>query len=80
MSKYLIFCNFCFFRVGIDVPTIEVRYDNLNIEAEAYVGSNALPSFTKFTFNIIEVTTSANVYHQLLLLKDVTFAHAFLIN
>ncbi|KAJ6428299.1 hypothetical protein OIU84_023677 [Salix udensis] len=41
-------------RVGIDVPTIEVRYDNLNIEAEADVGSNALPSFTKFTFNIIE--------------------------
>ncbi|CAK7336270.1 unnamed protein product [Dovyalis caffra] len=41
-------------RVGIDVPTIEVRYDHLNIDAEAYVGSSALPSFTKFTFNILE--------------------------
>ncbi|XP_061982099.1 pleiotropic drug resistance protein 1-like isoform X7 [Populus nigra] len=41
-------------RVGIEFPTIEVRYENLNIEAEAYVGSSALPSFAKFIFNIIE--------------------------
>jgi hypothetical protein len=61
LLKFLIFCNLWRFRVGIDVPTIEVRYDNLNIEAEAYVGSSALPSFAKFTFNIIEVTTLANI-------------------
>ncbi|XP_061981221.1 pleiotropic drug resistance protein 1-like [Populus nigra] len=41
-------------RVGIEFPTIEVRYENINIEAEAYVGSSGLPSFAKFIFNIIE--------------------------
>ncbi|KAJ6414631.1 hypothetical protein OIU84_003599 [Salix udensis] len=41
-------------RVGIEFPTIEIRYENLNIEAEAYVGSSALPSFAKFCLNILE--------------------------
>ncbi|XP_014632860.1 pleiotropic drug resistance protein 1-like [Glycine max] len=26
-------------RFGIDMPTIEVRYEHLNVEAEAYVGN-----------------------------------------
>ncbi|KAL3609402.1 hypothetical protein D5086_000422, partial [Populus alba] len=63
--------------VGIDVPTIEVRYDNLNIEAEAYVGSSALPSFAKFTFNIIEgLLISLNILRNrkkpFTILKDVS--------
>ncbi|CAH9132922.1 unnamed protein product [Cuscuta epithymum] len=41
-------------RVGIDMPTIEVRFENLNIEADAYVGSRALPTFINFTTNFIE--------------------------
>lgn len=41
-------------RVGIDIPTIEVRFENLNIEAEVYVGSRALPSFVNFMTNIVE--------------------------
>ncbi|KAG9150960.1 hypothetical protein Leryth_003090 [Lithospermum erythrorhizon] len=41
-------------RVGIDLPTIEVRYNNLKIEAEAYVGSRSLPSFTNFAINFVE--------------------------
>ncbi|XP_057454232.1 pleiotropic drug resistance protein 1-like [Lotus japonicus] len=41
-------------RVGIDIPTIEVRYEHLNIEAEAYVGSRALPTFLNFATNIVE--------------------------
>ncbi|XP_077211686.1 pleiotropic drug resistance protein 1-like [Tasmannia lanceolata] len=41
-------------RVGIDSPTIEVRFEHLNIGAEAYVGSRALPTILNFTFNIIE--------------------------
>ncbi|XP_058074641.1 ABC transporter G family member 39-like [Magnolia sinica] len=41
-------------RVGIEVPTVEVRFEHLNIEAEAYVGGRALPSVVNFTFNIIE--------------------------
>ncbi|KAK4372802.1 hypothetical protein RND71_008186 [Anisodus tanguticus] len=42
--------------VGIDLPTIEVRYEHLNIEANAYVGSRALPSFINFMTNFVEVT------------------------
>ncbi|XP_068652531.1 pleiotropic drug resistance protein 1-like isoform X2 [Aristolochia californica] len=41
-------------QVGIDIPTIEVRYDHLNIEAEAYVGGRALPTVFNFTANVIE--------------------------
>ncbi|KAK8584759.1 hypothetical protein V6N13_138708 [Hibiscus sabdariffa] len=42
-------------RVRIDLPTIEVRFQNLNIEAEAFVGTNALPSFLNFTTGIFEI-------------------------
>ncbi|RDX94397.1 Pleiotropic drug resistance protein 1 [Mucuna pruriens] len=41
-------------RVGIDLPTIEVRFENLNIQAEARVGTRALPTFTNFMVNIVE--------------------------
>ncbi|CAJ2656220.1 unnamed protein product [Trifolium pratense] len=41
-------------RVGIDIPTIEVRYEHLTVEAEAYVGSRALPTFTNFTIGAVE--------------------------
>ncbi|KAF7843300.1 pleiotropic drug resistance protein 1-like [Senna tora] len=41
-------------RVGLDIPTIEVRYEHLNIEAEAYVGSRALPTFVNSATNVIE--------------------------
>ncbi|ESW34612.1 hypothetical protein PHAVU_001G166300 [Phaseolus vulgaris] len=41
-------------RVGIDLPTIEVRFENLNVEAEASVGTRALPTFANFMVNIVE--------------------------
>ncbi|KAL1551439.1 transcription factor [Salvia divinorum] len=41
-------------RVGIDLPTVEVRFENVKIEAEAYVGSRALPTFLNFFINIAE--------------------------
>ncbi|XWS16406.1 hypothetical protein CRYUN_Cryun34aG0084600 [Craigia yunnanensis] len=41
-------------RVGIDLPTIEVRFEHLNIEAEAFVGNNALPTVLNFTTRIVE--------------------------
>ncbi|KAK3219629.1 hypothetical protein Dsin_013599 [Dipteronia sinensis] len=41
-------------RVGIELPKIEVRFEHLNVEAEAYVGSRALPTFLNFHINIIE--------------------------
>jgi hypothetical protein len=42
-------------RVGIDLPTIEVRYEHLNIEAEAQLEGRSLPTFTNFMVNIVEV-------------------------
>ncbi|XP_057720867.1 pleiotropic drug resistance protein 1-like [Arachis stenosperma] len=41
-------------RVGIDLPTIEVRFEHMNIEAEVHVGTRALPTFTNFMVNIVE--------------------------
>ncbi|TKY48119.1 ABC transporter G family member 40 [Spatholobus suberectus] len=40
--------------VGLDIPTIEVRYEHLNIEAEAFAGGRALPSFINSVTNVIE--------------------------
>ena len=44
------------FRVGIELPTIEVRFEHLNVEADAYMGSRALPTVLNFTLNMVEVT------------------------
>ncbi|XP_058112277.1 pleiotropic drug resistance protein 1-like isoform X2 [Magnolia sinica] len=41
-------------QVGIELPTIEVRFEHLNIDAEAYIGSRALPTFLNFITNIVE--------------------------
>ncbi|KAI4350302.1 hypothetical protein L6164_004770 [Bauhinia variegata] len=41
-------------RVGIELPTIEVRFEHLNVEAEARVGSRALPSFSNFIVDMVE--------------------------
>ncbi|XP_061340275.1 pleiotropic drug resistance protein 2-like isoform X6 [Gastrolobium bilobum] len=41
-------------RVGIEVPKIEVRYENLSVEGDVYVGSRALPNLLNATLNILE--------------------------
>ncbi|XP_039124352.1 ABC transporter G family member 39-like [Dioscorea cayenensis subsp. rotundata] len=41
-------------RVGIENPTIEVRFENLEIKAEVFVGSNAVPTVINFFVNKIE--------------------------
>ncbi|OIW15880.1 hypothetical protein TanjilG_04415 [Lupinus angustifolius] len=41
-------------RVGIKLPTVEVRFNNLNVEADSYVGSRALPTLPNVGLNIIE--------------------------
>ncbi|KAI3814150.1 hypothetical protein L1987_18897 [Smallanthus sonchifolius] len=43
-----------FRRDGIETPKIEVRYENLSVEGDAYVGDKALPSLYNATFNSIE--------------------------
>ncbi|KAL8118570.1 pleiotropic drug resistance protein 1-like [Apium graveolens] len=41
-------------RVGVQLATIEVKFENLHVEAEAFVGSRALPSFFNFSLGILE--------------------------
>ncbi|WOG95526.1 hypothetical protein DCAR_0414849 [Daucus carota subsp. sativus] len=41
-------------RVGIDLPKIEVRFQQLKIDAKVYVGSRALPSFLNSVWNMLE--------------------------
>ncbi|KAG8380612.1 hypothetical protein BUALT_Bualt06G0033800 [Buddleja alternifolia] len=41
-------------RVGIDVPKVEVRYEHLSVDGDAYAGSRALPTLLNSTLNVIE--------------------------
>ncbi|KAI3868276.1 hypothetical protein MKX03_000187, partial [Papaver bracteatum] len=41
-------------RVGLDLPTIEVRYENLSIDAESYGKGRSLPTLLNATVNVIE--------------------------
>ena len=49
------------------MPEIEVRFEHLKVQAEAYVGSRALPTFINFCANIIEVPTC--IYNLLIVFK-----------
>ena len=44
--------------MGIELPKIEVRYQNLNVEAEAYVGSRGLPTIFNTYANVLEVCST----------------------
>uniref|UniRef100_A0A1U7V6W6 Pleiotropic drug resistance protein 1-like n=1 Tax=Nicotiana sylvestris TaxID=4096 RepID=A0A1U7V6W6_NICSY len=64
-------------RVGIDLPSIEVRYEHVNIEADAYVGSRALPTFINFMTNFVEAFLNSlhilrSKKRQITILKDVS--------
>ncbi|KAK3130632.1 hypothetical protein QOZ80_6BG0495930 [Eleusine coracana subsp. coracana] len=41
-------------RVGIELPTVEVRFEHLNVEAKCHVGSRALPTLANTARNIAE--------------------------
>ncbi|KAB5553301.1 hypothetical protein DKX38_010612 [Salix brachista] len=41
-------------RVELEMPTIEVRFEHLNVEAAAYVGGRALPTIFNFPANMLE--------------------------
>ncbi|QHO46532.1 ABC transporter G family member [Arachis hypogaea] len=41
-------------RVGIEIPKIEVRYENLSAEGDLYVGSRALPTLLNATLHTFE--------------------------
>ncbi|CAO2208642.1 unnamed protein product [Urochloa humidicola] len=50
-------------RVGLDMPTVEVRFQNLEAEAEVRVGSSGLPTLLNSVVNTIE--EAANALHLL---------------
>jgi hypothetical protein len=41
-------------RVGIKLPTLQVRYENLSIDAKCLVGNRALPTLKNATLNFME--------------------------
>ncbi|CAH9075903.1 unnamed protein product [Cuscuta europaea] len=41
-------------RVGISLPRVEVRFENVNVEADCYVGDRALPSLLNTLRNLAE--------------------------
>ncbi|KAJ8767837.1 hypothetical protein K2173_020777 [Erythroxylum novogranatense] len=41
-------------RVGIELPKVEIRFQHLSVEGEAYVGKRALPTLINSTLNVIE--------------------------
>ncbi|GER52403.1 pleiotropic drug resistance transporter 5 [Striga asiatica] len=43
-------------KVGIDLPTVEVRFENLTIEADCFVGDRALPTLPNAARNLAETT------------------------
>ncbi|WOK99145.1 hypothetical protein Cni_G07857 [Canna indica] len=50
-------------RVGIDLPTIEVRFEHLSIEAKAHIGGRGLPTILNSTLNMLE--SFGNMLHIL---------------
>ncbi|KAJ7962920.1 Pleiotropic drug resistance ABC transporter [Quillaja saponaria] len=64
-------------RVGIEIPTIEVRFEHLNVEADVHVGSRALPTFFNYCFKLLEgLLTSLHILSSskkhLTILQDVS--------
>lgn len=51
-------CN----RVGIEMPKIEIRFENLSVEADAYVGRRALPTLLNSAINAIEVRIPCQLF------------------
>lgn len=41
--------------MGIELPTVEVRFEKLSVEADAHVGSTGLPTLLNAALNTIEV-------------------------
>ncbi|CAI9097793.1 OLC1v1034285C1 [Oldenlandia corymbosa var. corymbosa] len=64
-------------RVGIEVPKIEVRYNNFSVEGEVYIGCRALPTLLNTTLNVLESALRAihlvpSKKKKVTILKDVS--------
>nr|XP_043635485.1 ABC transporter G family member 31 [Erigeron canadensis] len=66
-----------FDRVGLEIPTVEVRFEKLNIEADVLVGKRALPTLLNYTRDVIEhFLTNLGIFrpqrHRLSILKNIS--------
>ncbi|WZY82499.1 hypothetical protein YC2023_028883 [Brassica napus] len=64
-------------RVGMEVPKIEVRFENLKVEADVQAGTRALPTLVNVSRDFIErVLSSLRIMktrkHKLTILKDIS--------
>ncbi|KAJ9684813.1 hypothetical protein PVL29_017010 [Vitis rotundifolia] len=64
-------------RVGVEIPKIEVRFEHLSVEGDAYVGTRALPTLLNSTMNFIEgilglIRLSPSKKRVVKILKDVS--------
>ncbi|XP_010658730.1 pleiotropic drug resistance protein 2 [Vitis vinifera] len=64
-------------RVGVEIPKIEVRFEHLSVEGDAYVGTRALPTLLNSTMNFIEgilglIRLSSSKKRVVKILKDVS--------
>ncbi|GLJ08411.1 hypothetical protein SUGI_0088210 [Cryptomeria japonica] len=64
-------------KVGIEIPTIEVRFENLSVQGKCFVGGRALPTLWNSAKNFIEallgsIGLSPTKKVDLQILKDVT--------
>ncbi|GMN39377.1 hypothetical protein TIFTF001_008607 [Ficus carica] len=64
-------------RSGIEIPKVEIRYENLSVEGDAYVGGRALPTLLNATLNTIEsilglVRLAPSKKRKIQILKDVS--------
>ncbi|PON63000.1 ABC transporter-like [Parasponia andersonii] len=64
-------------RVGLKVPNVEVRFENLNITADVHTGSRALPTLINFTRDVVEnIFTSLRIFqpkrHSLTILNNIS--------
>lgn len=53
-------------RVGLEIPKVEVRFENLHVTANVQIGSRALPTLVNYSRDMIEVMhfTHARLFHS----------------
>lgn len=64
-------------RVGLEVPNVEVRFEDLNVVADVHTGSRALPTLINYTRDVLEnILTSLRICrpkrHSLTILNNVS--------
>ncbi|KZV18315.1 ABC transporter G family member 31-like [Dorcoceras hygrometricum] len=64
-------------RVGLDIPKVEVRFENLHVSANVQIGSRALPTLVNYSRDMIEhILTKLRLFspkrHALTILNDIS--------